>query len=269
MNNSQIENYPFFTILTASYNNVSTIKQHLESIKCQTFKNFEHIVIDGGSKDATVDILKAAETTYNLTWISERDEGIADALNKGVRESKGQYVIVIQADDRLLNPTILESVYPLLNKQKIGILCFPVLLEHPVKGQVLRKPIRWLWWNHFKFIFPHQGCFVNQEVFKQVGGFRKEFKINMDYDFFYRALQEKFVVKYEEFPVAIMGGKGVGSHPETMDRRLKEERQVQRLNEKNTLWRLAQNLFACFYLPYKMISIRRSLIFQKTKEQSG
>ena len=111
-----MSNDPFFTIITASLNNGATIKQTLDSIKNQTFNHFEHIVIDGGSEDPTLDILKAAETTYNLTWISERDEGIADALNKGVRKSKGQYVIVIQADDCFLNPTILERVYPLLNK---------------------------------------------------------------------------------------------------------------------------------------------------------
>lgn len=257
---------PFFTILTASLNNCETIKKTLESIKSQSFKNFEHIVIDGGSEDATVDVLKAAETTYNLIWISEPDQGIADALNKGVRKSKGQYVIVIQADDRFLNPAVLERVYPLLNKQKIDILCFPVILEHPIRGQVLRKPIKWLWWNHFKFIFPHQGCFVNQEVFRQVGGFRKEFRINMDYDFFYRALQEKLVVKFEKSPIVVMGGKGVGTNPESMDTRLQEERLVQRLNEKNTLWRFAQQIFARLYLPYKMLSIQSPLRFHKRSD---
>lgn len=261
-----IQNNPFFTIITASLNSGSTIKQTLESIKNQTFQHFEHIVIDGGSEDSTVDILKAAEATYNLTWISEQDEGIADALNKGVRKSKGQYVIVIQADDSLLASNVLEKVYPLLNEQATDILSFPVILEHPVKGQVVRKPIRWLWWNHFKFIFPHQGCFVNQRVFEKIGGFRKEFKINMDYDFFYRALQKRFTVKFEIFPVAIMGGKGVGTNLETTHKRLAEERQVQRLNEKNPIWRLAQHIFACLYLPYKMVSIKRALIFQKSKD---
>jgi hypothetical protein len=93
-------------------------------------------------------------------------------------------------------------------------------------------------------------------VFEKLGGFRKEFKINMDYDFFYRALQEKFVVKFGKFPVAIMGGKGVGTDPEMMNKRLKEERQVQRINERNPFWRLTQNIFACLYRPYKMFSVK-------------
>jgi glycosyltransferase involved in cell wall biosynthesis len=260
-----MSNNPFFTIITASFNNESTINRTLESIKNQTFKNLEHFVIDGGSTDGTVEILNKLGHSYNISWLSEPDQGIAEALNKGLRQAQGKYIIVIQADDSILTPNILEKVYPLLSKQRIDILSFPVILHHPDKGEVLRKPNRLLWWNHFKFIFPHQGCFVHQRVFKKIGGFRKEFKINMDYDFFYRALQEKFKVKFEKFPVAVMGGKGVGTNPETIDKRLKEERQVQLLNERNPLWRLAQNIFSCFYRPYKMLSLKRPLIFQKRK----
>jgi glycosyltransferase involved in cell wall biosynthesis len=201
-----------------------------------------------------------------MSWLSEPDQGIAEALNKGLRMAHGQYIIIIQADDRLLKPNTLENVYSVLNSEQIDICSFPVILQHPVKGSVLRKPITRRWWNHFKFIFPHQGCFVHQRVFKKIGGFRKEFKINMDYDFFYRALHEKCIVKFEKFPVAIMGGKGVGTNPEMIDKRLKEERLVQRLNERNPLWRLTQNIFACFYLPYKMFSAKRPLNLQKRKD---
>lgn len=260
-----MSNKPFFTIITASLNNESTIQRTLESIKNQVFKNLEHFVVDGGSTDGTVETLQKLEHSYNMSWLSEADQGIAEALNKGLWKAQGQYIIIIHADDFLLTPNILEKVYPLLNMNRIDILSFPIILQHPDKGKVLRKPIRLLWWNHFKFIFPHQGCFVHQNVFKKLGGFRNEFKINMDYDFFYRALQEKFIVKFGKFPVAMMGGKGVGTNLEMIDTRLKEERRVQRLNEKSLLWRMAQNIFTCLYLPYKMFSIKLPLIFQKRK----
>ena len=246
-----IRDNPFFTIITASLNNASTVKSTLKSIKNQTFQNMEHIVIDGGSKDATVEILKATEDTYNLTWFSERDEGIAEALNKGLRKAQGQYIIVIQADDQFLNPNILEHVFKLLDKEKIDIMSFPVVLDHPIKGKVLRKPMRRLWWNHFKFIFPHQGCFVNRSVFERIGNFREEFKIAFDYDFLYRALKNKCSVRFEKFPVALMGGEGIGSNPDYIFKRLKEEKLVHRLNEKNIFWRLFQDVFGLFYMPYK------------------
>lgn len=246
-----MSNNPFFTIITASFNNESTIKQTLGSIKNQTFQNLEHFVIDGGSIDGTVEILKKMEHSYNMSWISEPDQGIAEALNKGLQVAKGQYIIVIQADDRFLNPNILEKVYPLLNNEEIDILSFPVIMEDAVQGKVLRKPIRCLWWNHFKFIFPHQGCFVNRRVFERIGSFREEFKIALDYDFLYRALKNKCSVRFEKLPVALMGGEGIGSNPDYIFKRLKEEKLVHRLNEQNKFWRIAQYVFTLFYMPYK------------------
>jgi hypothetical protein len=151
----------------------------------------------------------------------------------------------------LLNPNILEQVFQLLDNEKTDIISFPVILDHPVKGKVLRKPIRYLWWNHFKFIFPHQGCFVNKSVFKRIGSFSGKFKIALDYDFFYRALRNKCSVRFEKLPVALMGGEGVGSNPAYIVKRLNEEKMVQRLNEQNTFWRMAQSAFTLLYMPYK------------------
>ena len=242
---------PFFTILTASLNSESTIIENLESIKNQTIQNLEHIVIDGKSQDTTCHILKEYENTYKLRWLSEPDKGIGDALNKGLSLSQGRYIIVIQADDRLLNPNILENVYPLLNNEKTDLWSFPVIFNHQDKGKVLKKPIKFLWWNHFKFIFPHQGCFVHRRVFDKIGGFRKEFNIAMDYDFFYRALAGKLSIQFGKFPVAVMGGAGVGSNLKFIYNRLAEEKMVQMQNEKNIFWKAFQATFRFFYLPYK------------------
>ena len=242
---------PFITILTAALNSGSTIKKTLESVRNQTFQDMEHIVVDGGSRDETLDILKKFENTYNLTWISEPDHGISDALNKGLRLSSGRYIIVIQADDQLLNLCILEKVFPYLRKERIDIMGFPVVLDDPVRDNVLIKPIRLLWWNRFKFIFSHQGCFVHRRVFDRIGGFREKFKINLDYDFFYRALNHKSTVRFGGFPIALMGCYGIGSVSESTLERLREERFVQELNERNSVWKVAQLVFRMVYMPYK------------------
>jgi glycosyltransferase involved in cell wall biosynthesis len=247
-----MKNSPLFSVLTASLNNGLTIERTLESVKNQSFQDFEHIVIDGGSRDETLDIFKEYENTYNLQWISEPDHGISDALNKGLRISSGRYIIVIQADDQLLHPNILDNVFSQLKSEKFDIISFPVILGHPDRGKVLSKPIQHLWWNHFKFIFRHQGCFVHKRIFDQIGIFRNEFRISLDYDFFYRALARNCSVKFGKIPVALMGGEGIGSNPEFILKRLKEERLVQVLNEKNISWRLLQFVFHMLYLPYKI-----------------
>jgi len=248
-----METHPFFTILTASLNNGITLRKTLESIKNQSFQDFEHIVIDGNSYDETLETLKQFENTYNLSWISEPDQGIADALNKGLARAMGHYILVIQADDQLLSPDILKKVFPYLKKEQCDIISFPVVLDDPVRGKVLRKPIRLLWWNHFKFILSHQGCFVHRKVFNRVGDFREEFKINLDYDFFYRALAHNSTVKFVDFPIALMGGSGIGSIAKFTLERLKEERLVQKLNEQNQLWKAAQLVFRMVYMPYKTL----------------
>ncbi len=243
---------PFISIITAALNSGTTIKKTLETIKSQSFQHLEHIVIDGGSRDETLDILKEFQGTYNLTWISEPDHGIADALNKGLRKASGQYILVIHADDRLLDATSLEITYPLIRDERFDIYSFPVILDHPVKGKICVKPIRMLWWYHFKTIFLHQGSFVHRRVFERIGEFRNEFSIALDYDFFYRSLMHGSTVKYGHRPLALMGGMGIGSDKNFLMTRLREEALVQDLNEKNRYWRMAQMLFRMFYLPYKI-----------------
>ena len=242
---------PFITILTASLNSGFTIKKTLESVRSQTFQDMEHIVIDGGSKDETCDILREFEDAYELFWISEPDQGIAHALNKGLKRSNARYVLVIHADDQLLGPDILTRVCPFLKRDLFDINGFPVVLEHPTNGRVLLKPKRVIWWHHFKTIFLHQGTFVHKRVFDRMGGFREQFSIALDYDFFYRALMSRSTIKFGNQPIALMGGKGVSSAPELLYKRLREEALVQRSNEKNLFWRIAQLLFQRLYFPYK------------------
>ena len=242
---------PFITILTAALNSGSTIKKTLESVSNQTFQDMEHIVIDGGSRDDTLDILKEFENIYNLTWISESDHGIADAMNKGLIRACGCYILVIHADDYLLNVNSLKNVYRLLKGQQFDICSLPVIKEHPFHGKKLRNPIRILWWNHFKFIFPHQGTFVHWRVFDRIGNFKEQFSIAMDYDFFYRALSSHCSVNFGSTPVALMGGLGVGSRTNTVRDRLLEEFLVQKTNEKSLFWRAAQLVFRSLYFPYK------------------
>jgi len=249
--NVQMENIPFITILTASLNRATSIRETIKSIRDQSFQNLEHIIIDGGSRDETPMILRKNENTYNLTWISEPDHGISDALNKGLQLARGRYILVLHADDQLLTPHILEIIYLKLKSERFDIYSFPVLLEHAVRGRMLFKPIRIIWWYHFKTIFPHQGCLVHRRIFDKIGGFRKEFSIALDYDFFYRILSKRPSIKFEKQPISVMGGMGISSDQNLLVTRLEEEVKVQNLHEKNPYWQLAQLFFHMLYFPYK------------------
>jgi len=241
----------FFTILTASLNNESTIAKTLDSIRSQSFQNLQHVVIDGGSCDNTLDILKEFNGTYNLTWISQPDKGIAEALNKGLKLARGRYILVIQSDDALLDRYTLANVYSILKTEATDIYVFPVAWNTPAQGRTIQKPIRLLWWHHFRNIFPHQGVFVHRRVFGHIGRFNEKFLISMDYDFFYRALLSRCTVKFETIPVSLIGRDGISSREKKWPQRLKEEFSIQNLNEKNPFWRGAQIMFRTLYFPYK------------------
>ena len=247
---------PFFSILTASLNSVKHITNNIDSIKKQKFDNIEHVVIDGGSTDGTTEVLRKNEKTYPLRWISEPDRGISDALNKGLILTQGHYILVLQSDDALLDSETLATVSKLMQKSYKEIYSFPVILDHSTRGRVLRKPIRHLWYNRFKFIFPHQGCFVSRRLYDAIGNFRTELSIAMDYDFFYRALKTRRNVGFGNFPVALMGGSGIGSNDAFVSKRLWEERQIQKINEDRILWRIAQLVFRSIYLSYRNLRYR-------------
>lgn len=242
----KMKRIPFITILTASFNNASTIKKTLESIRSQTFSDLEHIVIDGGSSDGTISILKNYEGMYNLKWLSEKDEGIADALNKGIKKANGKYILVIHADDHLINLDVLQDAYICLKSEEYDIVSHPIILNHVTKGEILcsNKPI---WKMRFKTVLRHQGVFIHRRLHEKIGGYNSTFFIALDYDFFYRALMKGAKIKIKNQPITQMEGTGIGSDVKFLQIRIKEDYQVQKLNETNLVYKFLQ----FFYFIYK------------------
>jgi glycosyltransferase involved in cell wall biosynthesis len=250
---------PLFSIITAVLNNGSEINKVLESVGSQTFGDLEHIVIDGGSADATPHILKQYESKFRLRWLSEPDSGIAEAMNKGVHMAAGVYSIFIHSDDTFIDSTVLETVAIDLVTEQYDICCFPILFKHPRKGIIKSSPIKLPWYHRFRNTIRHQGCFVHRRLHERIGGYNHRFSIVMDYDFFYRALQARASIQYFSRPLALMGGEGVSSDPRFLLKRLQEEQAVQDLNEQNHHWRVAQRMFRRLYIPYKTRWLSREL----------
>ena len=221
----------------------------------QVFSAFEHIVIDGGSKDGSIKVLERYEKEYNLSWISEPDNGIADAMNKGVKLSTGDYILFIHADDLLHSSYTLQKVYEDIKQSDCLIYSFQV--EHNGIGNrsKVMNPPRLLWWNRFRNNIPHQGVFVHKDIFRGVGLFDTTYSICMDYDFFYRAFNSGATVKKINRIVSRMGGRGISSNHEMDKTRLKEGFKIQIKNEKNNMWKILQIIFSLIYFPYKLLLI--------------
>ena len=105
-------NKPKFSIITICYNSSATIERSMKSVLAQTFTDYEYIIVDGGSKDSTLDIVKKYEPLFEgrMKWKSEPDKGIYDAMNKGIERSSGTIIGIVNSDD-WLEADALETVY--------------------------------------------------------------------------------------------------------------------------------------------------------------
>lgn len=179
---------PLISVITIAHNEEKTIEQTLKSVACQTFGDFEYIIIDGASTDNTVSI--ARRYCPPVTRIlSEKDTGIANAMNKGINLSSGEIIIHLNAGDEFTESNVLEkaaSSYCALkwswavgSANIIDSVTRKVCQEVKIKGfdyEVLQ------WMN----TAPHQSVFVTKNIFEDYGLFDETFKISMDYEFWLR-----------------------------------------------------------------------------------
>lgn len=204
------------TVITASFNSEKTIKATIESVLFQNQENFEYIIIDGNSKDSTVNIIKSYESQFNqkniaFKWISENDKGIYDAWNKGVNLSSGEWISFLGSDDYYLK-NALDLYSKAISKNKnLDLIYSSVKL---VKGDKVIKIINGTWsWKKFKryMNIAHVGAFHNKEYFKEYGLFDTSYKIAGDYEFLLRAKENLKALKINEL-TAIMNDGGLSNN---------------------------------------------------------
>lgn len=169
----QNENNPFISIITITYNRAESLKKTIESVSNQTFDNYQFIVIDGGSKDSTVEILKSYQDNIDY-WISERDNGIADAMNKGLDIAKGMWIYFLNSDDMLYSDKVLFEISTYLNDQD---LAYGNVIYNTGRIFISNLDHRILLTNTVH----HQGAFYNRKIFEKYR-YSKTYKVLGDYD---------------------------------------------------------------------------------------
>lgn len=159
-------NYPLISVITVSYNAVLTIEQTILSVINQTYLNIEYIIIDGGSTDGTVNVIKkyADKIAY---WVSESDKGIYDAMNKGIAYSHGEYCNFINAGDKFCSSSILKQVMDFNHVADIIVGQDLHVNEHNkiVSRSVL--PRRYNLLHFYITTIPHQSCFIRASLLKK------------------------------------------------------------------------------------------------------
>lgn len=180
------------SIVTATFNSGATLRDTIESVLSQDYHDFEHIIIDGGSKDNTLEIIKEYEPQFKgrLKWISEPDKGIYDAMNKGIKMATGNIIGILNSDDFFSTNKILS----LIAKE---IPNFDAVYGdiHYVNDSDLNKPVRYYssdgfapWKMIMGFMPAHPSFYCKKEIYDKVGLFDTSFKIAADFEFLLRAI---------------------------------------------------------------------------------
>lgn len=168
----------FITIITICLNDLQGLMQTCESVKMQKDDGFEHIIIDGGSTDGSVDYIKSYANS-KVKWISEGDKGRSDAFNKGIKMARESLILCLNAGDCFADDNVIKDVLDDWNKYKTDVLCYPV----EKKDGKIMKPSESSW---EKGLLAHQGLFVLKKVYDSIGDYNIYLSNRMDYDFFYR-----------------------------------------------------------------------------------
>jgi len=175
-----MSNEPLVSIITATYNSEDTIHKAIKSVKYQSYENIEYIIVDGGSKDSTTDIIR--EEKLIDKYISEQDKGIYDAWNKGIKLSSGNIIGTLNSDDWYEMDAVKRAVKTFKNKE--------VSLVHG--DMVVWGKSRRIWraedrcYSHISAPFNHPTCFIKSKVYEELGLYDNTYGTAGDYDFMLR-----------------------------------------------------------------------------------
>lgn len=179
---------PKITIITAAFNSEKTISDTIESILNQSYENIEYLIIDGGSTDKTIEIIKKYQNLFcgRLIFISEKDKGIYDAWNKGLILSTGDWISFVGSDDILLQDSISQYVKLIIQNPHMNFISSKMMF---VKANLDLIRITGLSWsnkmNSYNCI-THVGSLHHKSLFEKIGHFNIEYQIAGDYDFLLR-----------------------------------------------------------------------------------
>lgn len=203
------------SIITVTFNSCKTLSGTIESVLSQDYPDIEYIIIDGQSKDDTVNIILKYEPLFKgrLKWISEKDHGLYDAMNKGIKMATGDIIGIINSDDLLADPTAVEKVMKVFEKRREIDAVYADLyyvaqndtskiVRHWVSGK--QRPFRYGWHP------AHPTFYVKREVYQKYGFFDLDFKFAADFELMLRFI-EKYHIQLAYLPEPLvrmrLGGK--------------------------------------------------------------
>jgi len=195
------------TIITVCYNSVKTIEETILSVVNQTYSNIEYIIVDGGSTDGTLNIINKY-IDFPIKLISEKDEGIYDAMNKGIQNAKGDLIALLNSDDSYISNESIEEVIRYFDTPET-IIASDVIIETKEGNKLFSiNENRKLWIN---IPYMHTGIFIPKVIYEKYGLFDLKYSIASDIDFIMRLMKEKVDFISTGIPVVKMSDGGISN----------------------------------------------------------
>lgn len=214
------------SIITINFNNTVGLEKTIESVVSQTYSSFEFIVIDGASSDSSIDIITkySEQITY---WVSEKDTGIYNAMNKGIEKATGEYCLFLNSGDYLVSNNILQEIFK--NDFDQDLIAFDVFYQFSNgKRELKTQP------NEVNFFFMmrsslfHPSTLIKRILFSEFGVYNENLKIASDYDFFLRiSIIEQAAYKYFPIPITVFDTGGISSRNEMLNVIYRERKLIQ------------------------------------------
>lgn len=211
------------SIITINYNNAEGLRQTLASVAMQTCRDIEHIIIDGGSKDGSAEVIKDYVRQLeiedwnleNVKWVSESDKGIYDAMNRGIKKASGEYLYFLNSGDTLAAEQVVERLYKELEsgEEDIIVSCINFTDASGVYHANYQKRMSKISLFHYlQTGIPHQSALIHRSLFTQYGLYDLQYHIVADWEFFLRALVlNKASLRYTDLTIANFDGTGLTS----------------------------------------------------------
>ena len=192
---------PLVSIITPSFNRSELLQYTINSVRSQTYPNIEHIVMDGGSTDGTVDLLKQAEGTYRLRWRSQPDEGMYHAINAGLAEAKGEILAYLNSDD-LYFPWTVQTIVDAFKRHPQADFVYGDAIA--VDEQTGTTVVYWMMPFELDFIrrmgfLCQPAVFWRRAAYEDIGPFDTSLRYIADCDYWMRAGEQHAFVKVDEF----------------------------------------------------------------------
>jgi glycosyltransferase involved in cell wall biosynthesis len=221
------------SIITICYNRADTIRDTFESVLSQTYSNFEYIVVDGASQDNTVEIIKQYEPLFQgrMRWLSEKDKGIYDAMNKGIQMATGDIIGILNSDDFYMTEDAIESIVDCFVKTGTDsvyaqLYCVSEnntdkIIRDCTYKSCKRSDFFWGWHP------PHPAFFVKKKVYEDGGLFDTKYRIASDYDLMLRFfIKERITSVYLKKYIMKMRLGGISQNKRSFKLKRYEEIQI-------------------------------------------